>query len=138
MFSPELRETAREIGLFIFRVAVGAFMIAGHGYGKWMDFTEKAESFRDPIGLGAEWSLTLTVGAEFFCAALVVIGLATRIACIPLVIAMSVAAFVAHGGEPFGEKEMALLYGVSFLFLMLAGPGKLSIDGIISFLRRDT
>jgi len=137
MLSPEFRETSREIGLFVFRVAIGAFMFAGHGYGKWANFAEAAEGFRDPIGLGPELSLTLTVGAEFFCAALVVVGLATRIACIPLVVAMSVAAFIAHGGQGFGEQELALVYGVSFLALMLTGPGKLSLDGIISFLRRD-
>ena len=136
MLSPEIRDASREVGLLIFRVAVGAFMIIGHGYPKWVK-AANGGGFADPLGVGEGTSLWLAMGAEFFCAALVVVGLATRLACVPLVITMAVAAFVVHGGDPFGDKEMALLYGVSFLALMLTGPGRLSLDGIISFLRRD-
>lgn len=137
MLTPEFRETTRDLGLLFFRIVIGGLMIVGHGYPKWANFAEKAEVFADPLGVGEAMSLWLAVGAEFFCAALVVIGLATRIACVPLIITMAVAAFIVHGGDPLGDKEMALVYGSSFVLLMLTGPGRLSIDGIISFLRRD-
>jgi putative oxidoreductase len=54
------------------------------------------------------------------------------LATIPLIITMSVAAFVAHGADPFGKKELALLYLVIYLFLLFAGSGKFSIDYLIS------
>lgn len=37
-------------------------------------------------------------------------GLATRLATVPMMIIMLVAAFVAHADDPFGKKEPALLY----------------------------
>jgi len=42
--------------------------------------------------------------------------------------AMAVAAFIAHGADPFAKKEMALLYLVGFLTVALMGPGRYSID----------
>ena len=38
------------------------------------------------------------------------IGLGTRLASIPLMITMFVAAYISHVVDPFGRKEMALLY----------------------------
>ncbi len=137
MLSKEMRASARDVGLLIFRVCVGGLMIVGHGYPKWASYGEKAGGFADPFGLGAEMSLALAVSAEFFCAMLVVVGLATRLAALPLVITMATAAFIAHAGDPFADKEMALLYGTCFLTLVLTGPGRLSLDALIDFWRRD-
>ena len=137
MLNEEIRENSRDIGLLFFRIMIGGLMIVGHGYGKLMDATGEAPKFADPLGLGEGVSLWLAVGAEFFCGLLVIVGLATRLACVPLVITMVVAAFIVHGADPLGDKEMALVYGSSFVLLMLTGPGRLSLDGVISFLRRD-
>jgi putative oxidoreductase len=69
-----------------------------------------------------------TVGAEFFCALLVVLGLATRLAAIPLVFTMAIAAFVVNGSAPWGEKELPLLYLIPFLMLVFTGAGAYSFD----------
>jgi putative oxidoreductase len=45
---------------------------------------------------------------------------------------MLVAAFIAHGSDPFGKKELALLYLVIFIFLLFTGSGKYSVDYLIS------
>ena len=41
---------------------------------------------------------------------------------------MLVAVLVVHGAGPFAEKEIALLYLVPFVTLLLTGPGKISLD----------
>jgi putative oxidoreductase len=136
------------IGLLILRLGVGGYMLT-HGWGKLQMLTAgQFEQFGDPIGLGSRASLALVVFAEFFCALAVMLGLATRLAALPLVIAMAVAAFVAHGNDPWtmeqgyklffaGEskmplsKEPALLFLAPFLALAFTGPGKFSIDGLL-------
>jgi putative oxidoreductase len=130
-FSPANVSTA----LLILRVVVAAFMLT-HGLPKLMNMMSGNSKFGDPIGLGKDVSLGLTVFAEFVCAILLLLGLATRLALIPLIITMLVAAFVAHGGDPFGKKEMALLYLVIFIALLITGPGKYSIDEAIGGKRR--
>lgn len=135
MLNRETPEVTRDIGLLVCRVVFGGLMLLQHGYSKLTGFSEKAGSFPDPIGVGSEMSLAMAVSAEFFCAALVVVGLATRIAAIPLIITMAVAAFYIHGADPLADKELALLYGTAFLTLLLSGPGRLSLDRV--FFRRN-
>jgi putative oxidoreductase len=80
--------------------------------------------------LGSSVSLSLTIFAELFCALLIVIGLFTRLATIPLIVTMCVALFKAHNSDFFGEGEMAALYLGAFITILLTGPGKYSVDGI--------
>ena len=106
-------------------------MMIQHGLGKLKTFSVKANTWPDPIGIGHSASLSLTIFAEFFCAAFIILGLFTRLAAIPLVIAMGVALFFVHKGQFFGEGENAGLYLVCFLTILLAGPGKASLDRFI-------
>lgn len=46
---------------------------------------------------------------------------------------MGTAFLVFHAEDPFGEKELALLYLSAFTVLLVTGPGRFSIDGL--FLR---
>ena len=41
---------------------------------------------------------------------------------------MFVAAFVVHLGDPFSRIEKAILFLAVFVFFMISGPGKYSID----------
>ncbi len=97
-----------------------------------MHFAEKSGRFADPFGIGSTTSLSLTVFAEFFCAAFIILGLFTRLAAVPLVIAMSVALFYAHKGQFFGDGESAALFLTAFLAILLLGPGKASLDRFIA------
>jgi len=103
-----------------------------HGYDKLVKFAEYEKNFMNFLGLGPTVSLGLLVFAEFFCSALIILGLFTRFAAIPLIIAMSVALFNAHHGLVFTEGEHAALYIFGYLVIFLLGPGKISVDGAIS------
>jgi putative oxidoreductase len=116
-----------DVALLILRLGAGGFMIV-HGWSKLMNFNKRLSTFSDPIGLGSEASLSLIVFAEFFCALFVIIGFYTRLALVPLIIAMCVVAFIVHGADPFGTKEKALLFLVAYLSLFFTGPGKFSVD----------
>jgi len=123
---PFLTDTA----LLIFRVGVSLMMMT-HGWSKILNFSERLSTFPDPLGIGSALSLQLVIFAEFFCAILVALGFATRLALIPLIINMLVISFVVHAGDGFSEKELALFFLLSWIFLMLRGPGMYSMDGQI-------
>lgn len=116
-----------DLGLLIFRLIVGGLMLT-HGYGKFMRVLEGNFQFANPIGIGEGPSLVLTAFAEFICALLIMFGLFTRLASIPLIIAMAVAAFITHGGDPLADKEKALLYLAAFIVLFYKGGGRYSLD----------
>lgn len=123
-------------GLLVLRLGVGAMMLLLHGWGKLAMYGDLAGRFPDPLGLGSQASLALAVLAEVGCALLVVIGLGTRLAAIPLLITMIVAAFIVHGDDPWSKKELALLYAAPMVTLILAGPGRWSLDEVIARRRR--
>ncbi len=87
--------------------------------------------FGDPLGLGSATSLHLSAFAEFVCAILIILGLFTRLATIPLIINMAVVFLIVHSVDDFGTKEMSLLYLGLFLTLFFTGPGKYSADRAI-------
>ena len=106
-------------------------MAAGHGWGKLVGFRTGSATFPDPLGIGHTASMAGAVGAEFFCSTLVVLGLGTRLAVLPLVFTMAIAAFVINGGHPWGEIEFPLLYLVPFAALAFTGAGSYSLDALL-------
>jgi putative oxidoreductase len=117
-----------DLGLLILRMGAGGLMLT-HGFPKLLKlFGGEEIVFADPIGIGMEMSLVLAVFAEFICSILIILGLATRLAAIPLMITMFTAAFIVHAADPFQRKEMALLFLLMFTVLLITGAGKHSLD----------
>jgi putative oxidoreductase len=77
-------------------------------------------------------SLALTVFAEVLCSFLLIIGLGTRLATIPLIIMMLTIIFVVHWNDPFSKTEFALLFMVPYVCILLMGAGRISIDALLS------
>ncbi len=118
--------------LLILRVVAGLFMLT-HGWGKFqMLIGDGPNQFPSVLGMGATTSLTLAVLAEFFASILLIFGLATRIAAIPLLITMLVAALIIHSADPFSAKELPLMYSTIYLVILILGAGKYSLDRMIS------
>ena len=117
-----------DFALLFLRLTIGIFMLT-HGVGKFQKlFEDGPVQFADPIGIGENASLALVVLAEFFCSLLLIFGIITRPAALVLIINMSVAAFIAHAGDAFMVREMALLYLAVYIVMAIAGAGKFSID----------
>lgn len=123
-----LRELGEDVGLLVLRISIGLMMLLGHGLPKLMEFSEKAGSFPDPLGVGSTLSLTLAIVGEVGGSILLVLGLGTRVGAVPFLVTMMVAVLVIHGDDPWARKELALLYAVPALALLLAGPGRFSFD----------
>ncbi len=130
IFSTKYSANSLSFSLLLLRLSVGGLMIP-HGYQKLMNFAAKSSGFSDPFHIGGPASMSLTIFAELFCAVLIVLGLMTRLACIPLIIAMSVALFYSHHGQLFGDGEHAALYLAGYIALLFAGPGNISVDRLI-------
>jgi putative oxidoreductase len=129
ILSTKYNESAWSLGLLILRIAFGGVMLI-HGLDKIKDF----DSVRNMGVFGAPTDGILIIFAELFCAIFLVLGLFTRFAVIPLIIAMSVAFFKAHKGILIGEHngQAAFLYLCAYICILLTGPGKYSVDRMIA------
>lgn len=132
LFSNRPYNTLFAIWLFINRVGVSAFMLT-HGYPKLLMLLDgRAESFPDPLGVGSLTSIILAILTEVVASVFLILGLFSRFSAIALFITMAVAVFVVHAGDPFGTLEKALLYLFIYLNIIVFGPGKFSIDAVLS------
>jgi putative oxidoreductase len=125
-----------DLAALILRLGFGLYMLIGHGYGKLLNLLSGDEiKFFSFLGLSPKISLSLAVFAEFVACIFIIIGYKTRLATLPLIFTMLVAAFMVHGGDPWfmykaegGSKEPAMIYLIGFLSIYLLGSGKYSAD----------
>lgn len=125
-------KTNIDLALLILRLVFGLSMAFGHGWKKMIKlFTEDPVLFADPFGIGPSITLGFTVFAEVVCGLLLALGLFTRFSSIPLIITMLVAIGIIHTGDPFGDRELALLYLAPCIILLLTGAGRFSLDKML-------
>jgi len=122
---------AFNIAMLLLRVSFGAVLMVKHGFAKVMNFATLEHTFYNFLGLGPKFSLILILFAEIFCSLLIVLGLFTRWACIPIIIAMMIVIFGNDAGKDLLDSELALFYLTAFAALLFCGPGKISVDGMI-------
>ena len=115
------------IGLFLLRFTFSAMLLT-HGIPKLLNLIQGTLMKSDPIGIGEIATTVLVVIAEAICPLLIIIGYKTRLASIPTIITMGVAAFIVHGVDTLASKEKALLFLFAFVAIALLGPGKHSVD----------
>ena len=129
LLSTKYSTGAFNTAMLLLRLALGILMMM-HGYNKLVHFADMQHKFMNFLGLGSTLSLILVIFAEFFCSLFLILGLFTRLATIPLIIATCVMIFKAHNGDIFGEGEHAALYLSGYLVLLLIGPGRISVDSM--------
>lgn len=130
LLSTKYSAGAVNTAMLILRLAVGILMI-NHGYEKLTHFNDTVNNMPSLLGMGSKVSAILIIFAEFFCALFIIIGLFTRLSTIPLIIAMLVALFKVHNGNVFGNGETVTLYLAGYFVLLIIGPGKISVDGMM-------
>lgn len=117
--------------LFLVRVTIACFMLT-HGLKKIdLLLSDDPVQFADPFNIGAVTTLTMVIFAEVVCSVLLIIGLATRLVVIPLIITMLVAVFMIHGTHGFERQELGGIYLMVYIMLLVTGSGKYSLDHVI-------
>jgi putative oxidoreductase len=120
----------QDIALLLLRISVGLSMFIAHGLPKFNKLAESTDDikFYDFARIGAEYTLTIAVFTELICSGFLVLGFFTRTSALFLTATMTIAFFLVHYGDPFSKKEMAFLYLIIYVILLILGPGKFSVD----------
>ena len=128
-----------DMALLLARITFGGSMLIAHGWPKLQNFSTVSEKFPALFGLSSSTCLGLAVFAEFFCAILLILGLASRFALSQLIITMAVGMHFHMNvlkqqlfdspGKP--SAELAFIYLMIYVVLMILGPGRVSLDAII-------
>jgi putative oxidoreductase len=119
-----------DLATLLLRVIFGGMFIY-HGYPKLANYSQMVEMFGDPIGIGNQLSVILTIFGEFVCGILIVLGLLTRFAVVPVFITMLVVLFVVLAKAPFTDKMLPFVYLFLCVVLFILGSGKYSMDAAL-------
>ncbi len=121
-----------DIGLLVVRLWFGGVLAVQHGWGKMMDVSAFVPHVAK-LGLPAPALFAFAAAAsEFAGGLLLALGLLTRLGAAAVAGTMAVAVFMAHRADPFARKEEAAAYGILALALLIAGPGRFSVDAMIA------
>ena len=131
LFPSKPEGNAFSLFLLALRILLGVSFLS-HGVQKWANFEVLSTSFPDPLGVGSTVSLGLAIFGEVACSVGFIFGALYRLALIPMIFTMGMAFFVIHGNDPFAAKELAFIYLVIFILMYITGPGKFSVDRILS------
>ncbi|NDL65133.1 DoxX family protein [Acerihabitans arboris] len=116
-----------DLGLLFLRLA-GCFMLLYvHGAPKVLHYADELARIEDPFGLGASLSLWAAIFAEVVCPVFILLGVFTRMACLPIVVVLLIAMVAVHPDWSVAEGQFGWLLLIIFTTIALAGPGRLSL-----------
>jgi putative oxidoreductase len=129
-----LLEKVSWVGPLALRLSLGAVFL-GTGWGKLHDLP-KVTSFFTDLGIPFPAAQAAMVsGIELVGGSLVLVGLFTRFAALPLMGVMAVAILTARRPEIDGIRSLLAFeeftYLAGFLWLFVAGAGRASLDALL-------
>ncbi len=116
------------------RLTVG-WVFVESGWGKLHNLERVVGFFRD-LGIPApEIQAPFAATVELVCGALLLVGLFSRLASVPLIVTMIVALATAKKGDINGVSDLfglsEYLYIALLVWIGVAGPGPLSLDRLL-------
>ena len=122
------------VGPTLARLTVGLVFI-GTGWGKLHNLGDVTDFFASLHIPAPGFNARLAASTEFFGGVAVLVGLGTRLAALPLAFTMVVAIVTAKRGDITGLTALVGLeewsYLVFFIWLAVAGAGRLSLDALL-------
>lgn len=112
-----------DLGLFFLRLT-GSLLLYVHGLPKVLHFSEELTRIEDPFGLGPYMSLIPAIVAEVICPLFIIVGVYTRLACLPIIAVLLVAMLAVHPDWSIAEGQFGWLLLIIFTTLALTGPGQ--------------
>lgn len=118
-------------GLLVLRFFAGLSLFLKHGLEKLTGYSTMVQHFPNPLHIGAHASLAFALLSDGICSLLVFLGFATRLAAAIILINLLTAFFFVHHAALIsnGHVELVWVYIGAFAAILLAGPGRFSIDG---------
>ncbi len=129
------------MGRLFLRLFVGVMMMQ-FGIRHLVNFNELCVDFPTVLNMSPMCSLIIMIVIELGCSLLIMVGFLTRMSVIPPIVAMIAAEYYilhdmipnlpAYGLDSTDPGYLPIMFLGIYLFLLIVGPGKISLDYFIS------
>jgi putative oxidoreductase len=125
----EPRVRTVDLGLLYLRVTASLLVLAVHGLPKVVHYSGQIAVIEDPFHLGRTVSILFAIFAEVICPPLMILGIATRFAALPILLVTMVALVFVHRDWSLAEGQFAWMLLILFGTIAIAGPGSIRVGG---------
>lgn len=126
--NPFPSDTLFQVALLIFRVLLSVEMIYAHGLKKIGIGVEVAEVVPNPMNFPESINNLFAISANIFFPILIIFGIFTRLAVLPILAVTLTGYFVLHFNDAPLVKDAPFIYSLSYLLILILGAGKYSVD----------
>jgi len=118
-----------DLGLLFIRIWFAFGLFFRHGFEKFTRFPHMLGHFPDPLHVGPVIGLSFALITDGICTLLIILGFGTRLAALLLTINLLVVFAFIHGLSIMKDHaELVYSYLGLSVFIVIAGPGKYSLD----------
>ncbi|MEK6346522.1 MAG: DoxX family protein [Burkholderia sp.] len=118
---------AADAALLFLRVAASLLVLAAHGMPKLLHVHAQLALIEDPLHLGAPLTLGFAIFAEVLCPLLMIAGVFTRLAALPILAVTAVALALVHPDWTLEQGQFAWMLLILFGTVAIGGPGRYRI-----------
>src|SRR5260370_40275594 len=110
-----------DVALLFLRVTASVLVLFVHGLPKAIHYASQLDAIEDPLHFGKTLTLGFAIFAEAVCPPLMIAGIATRLAVLPIMLVSAIALGLVH-------REWTLDQG-QFAWMLLIMCGTIAIGG---------
>ena len=120
--------------IFFLRLFIGTLLFT-QAITKSQQYLWLEEEYPTILGLSGADVVSLVGTIEAVSGALLAMGLLTRVTSAVMAVVMFFAAFVLFPSQSFDQAELKVVYAGIYIFLLIAGGGRYSLDRLVCVAR---
>jgi putative oxidoreductase len=119
------------VSLLVFRILLSVELMVVHGLKKISIGATEAEHVPNPLHFPDAFNQAFAITANLIFPVFIILGLFTRLAILPVIAVTLTGYFVVHWHDSLLQKDTPFMYSLSYLLLLVLGPGKYSVDYLL-------
>jgi putative oxidoreductase len=118
------RFSAPDVALLFLRITSSVLVLLVHGLPKANHYASQLDAIEDPLHFGKTLTLSFAIFAEVVCPLLVIAGIATRLAALPIMLVSVVALGLVHREWTLDQGQFAWMLLIMFGAIAIGGAGR--------------
>jgi putative oxidoreductase len=120
-----------DLGLLFLRVCASVLVLIVHGLPKVEHYRREAAVIEDPFHFGKKLTIGFAIVAEVICPVLMIVGIATRLSALPIMVVSAIALLRVHPEWKLDQAQFAWMLLILFGTIAIAGPGRYALGAML-------